>query len=129
MPGDRCVILSDDHNLGGGKLAPQNTRCLEAVHARHVDIHQHDVRMKKLCLLNGFDAIAGFAADSPVGMVLNEAAKGTAEEFVIIGDQYFDGIVRGSGRHRNFDERPKATEAPKEIMQCGKVGSSTVFHR
>ena len=43
---DRWIILADDYDFRFGKFLSDDPRRLESVHARHGDIHQHDVRRR-----------------------------------------------------------------------------------
>jgi hypothetical protein len=81
------VILGDNDHIAVGKFLPNNSCRLQSVHARHVDVHQDDLRPQQLGLLDCFHPIPGFAADMPIGLRFNERSCSPFEQLMIIGDQ------------------------------------------
>jgi hypothetical protein len=84
------VILGDDDDLAFGKHAPDEPGRFQAVHPRHIDVHQDDVGTEYSSLVESFEAIAGFTANVPTRLSFNEPPKRPAKQFVVVGDEDFD---------------------------------------
>ena len=53
----------DPYDRDGGLPPPELTRCLDAVHHREHDVHQHDIGPERLCKLHSLAAVASRARD------------------------------------------------------------------
>jgi hypothetical protein len=72
-------------------------RGLDAVDARHADVHEHDVGQ---CLPRARDrlgAVARLADDLDVGLRAQDHAKARAHEALVVGEQDADHRAAGSG--------------------------------
>jgi hypothetical protein len=88
LPANDCgIVLADDYDFGLRKLSAKDPRRLETVHSRHRHVHQDDVWTKRLGLLDGFESIGCFAADSPVRARRQQCAKASSRGFVIVDNQ------------------------------------------
>ena len=85
---------------------------------------------QQLCLLNGLDPSPASPQMCQLCLVLDEAAQRTAKQFVVVGDQDFDGIPFAAPGGIGISMRGlKILRRQKRLCNAGKVGSSTVFHR
>ena len=66
------------------------SRSLQTVHAGQSAIHHHHLRMKFFRELDGLLAVACFADDFHVGLILEHAAETAPHQAVIIHQQYCD---------------------------------------
>jgi hypothetical protein len=80
----------DDPGLGVAPL--EDTGHLQAAHQRHVDVDEHDVWYQHICHLHGSLAVAGFAHDEDVGLVLQAPTHAAPEQGMIVNDQDLDAI-------------------------------------
>jgi hypothetical protein len=72
--------------------APDDSRHLEAVHLRHVDIDQDDIRHEQIGLLDGHLTVRCLADDEDVRLGLETPAHAAPEEWMIVDDQDLDTI-------------------------------------
>ena len=76
---------------------PQDlSRGLEAVEHRHANVQNGDVRPRFFGFLDCLAAIAGFGADLPVGVSLDESNQSATYNFVIVSNQNAQAIHRRS---------------------------------
>jgi len=71
------------------------TRCEDAVDARHVHVHKHDVGSKLRSERDRFGAVGSSADDGHVGTVGKRLFETEGKEVVVVCDQNFErlGIV------------------------------------
>src|SRR3954466_14067902 len=62
------IILADDDDISFREVVPDNARRLDAIHARHGDVHQNQIRAKRTSLLDSLQAVDSLTADCPVRM-------------------------------------------------------------
>jgi hypothetical protein len=124
LAGNRWVVLGDNHDLACGKLTPQDSRGLEPIHAGHIDVHEDYVGTKQPGLFKGFDSVASFTADVPMGLILYETTEGPPEQFMVVRNQDFEDVIH-SFRAIDFlaiAGQPVGTAqkwvAALSIMQC-----------
>jgi hypothetical protein len=55
--------LTDDYDLGFWNFPPNDSRGIKPAHARHGDVHEHDIRLKGFGFLNSIEPIRSFPAD------------------------------------------------------------------
>ena len=102
----------DEDDRGAGRLRGEDFRHREAVHARQLDVQQHDLRTKAPGLLHRRLAVGGLTEDvEPVG--LQQRSRAAAEAGVVIHDQ--DGPGHGVIVPRGRDR----------LRQRGAEGSNT----
>ena len=87
-----------------GPVGEQPPRRLDAVQARHVEVHEHDVGLGVARALDGLLAVGGEADELHVGQRLDEPSEAVADDAVVVGDEDAD----HRGRHLQFDGRPLA---------------------
>ncbi len=69
LSGDETrIILADDDDISFRDVVPDNARRLDAIHARHGDVHQNQIRPKRTSLLDSLQAIDSLTADCPLRM-------------------------------------------------------------
>jgi hypothetical protein len=64
---------------------------LETIHARHADVHQHDIRPLGPCELDRLGAVAGLADDLEFLRAFEEGAKPRTHEGLVVREQNPDG--------------------------------------
>ena len=74
-----------DHDDGREALLADHGRSLEAVHARHLDVHEDDVRVQPARELDGLLAVARLA-DHVVALLLQHLAEVHADDGLVLGD-------------------------------------------
>ena len=60
---DRWIVLADDDDFCLGQLPPNDARGLQAVHARHADVHEDDVGAELSIFFDGGHAAGGLTAN------------------------------------------------------------------
>src|SRR6185295_15691837 len=65
-------------------------RRLDAVDARHVEVHQDDVGLGLARALHGLLAIGGEGDELHVGQRLDETAEAVSDDAVVVGDEDAD---------------------------------------
>ena len=71
-------------------LGEDLARGLDPVHARHVEVHQHDVGLELLGLLDRLGAVGGGADELDVLEPADQAAEAVADDAVVVGEQDAD---------------------------------------
>src|SRR6266540_4305397 len=79
----------DEHGCLGQALAEDLCR-LESVHARHADVHDHDVRAPPLGDRDGAGAVRGLPDDPNLRSARQREAKPFADDLVVVSDQASD---------------------------------------
>jgi hypothetical protein len=74
--------------------------CIDSVHDRHFDIHEHDVRPVLLDFLNGRKAVFGLSDDLEARLCLEHVAKSFAKQLVIVGQCNTNAIFQRSSLSR-----------------------------
>ena len=94
-PGECCgaqhfrgIMHSEDQNFRVRQEAMQTPRDFQPVGWRHRDIRNDDVRMQMDCQLKGGIAIASLATDLVLAGGLEDRSQTTADDSMIIGQQY-----------------------------------------
>src|SRR5215510_7738563 len=94
----------DDRDVHGARIAAHVAREVKAVHARHLDVDQHDRRQLALELLQRIDAVLG--GQHAVALALEQAA----------GD-----LAHGKGVVHHHDERRSARRLAGELRRHGAL--------
>src|SRR5680860_907747 len=89
-----------DDASGPALIRADPTSCLDAVQARHPDVHQHDVRGQPKGLLDGIDSVLRRPNDLAIGLRLKDPLEPFAHEHLIIHDDDLDHSVRSAWRSR-----------------------------
>ena len=79
-----------------GEQAP---RGLDAVELGHADVHQDDVGLQPLGLLDGVEAVGGLADDLEVVLGVEDHAEPGAHERLVVGDQQAHAHARLNSSH------------------------------
>ena len=82
----------EHHHPHVGRLVDDLARGGDAVHARHDEVHDHDVRSVVDAQLDGFAAAAGFGDDRDAGL-LQHVAQHPARERIVIDDDDLQWLV------------------------------------
>ena len=72
-------------------------RRLDAVEARHADVHEHDVRAERVGLGDGLVAVARLADDLDVRLGLEDHPEAGADEALVVCEQDADHRAEPSG--------------------------------
>ena len=83
--GTDCAVAGDDHHRKSFVHRPETVEHLEAVHARHLHVEQHEVRRFAFREREAF--LAGGRADEIVAFVLEHHAQRVANGDFVIDDQ------------------------------------------
>jgi hypothetical protein len=59
---------------------------LDAVHARHPDVHQHDVRLQPAADPHGLRAVGGLAEYVEAGLAGEQRGEPVAHHLLVVGD-------------------------------------------
>src|SRR5262249_27333417 len=92
-------------------------RRLDAVHARHPDVHQHDVRQYALREVDRLGSVAGFTDDVDVRVSVEDHAEAVADERLVVAEQDAD-------RHSGTDatgSRATTRKPPESIRSAWTV--------
>ncbi len=84
------VVHAQDEDLDRGVALLDVARRLEAVHARHDHVHEHDVGTQGLDLLEGLTSVAGLADDDDLALVGEQRAHALAKDRVVVNQQDAD---------------------------------------
>ena len=63
---------------------------LYAVHSRHIDVHEHEVRAQSSGFFDRIDPVPRFTTDMPVGLRLDEIPHRSPKQLVVIGNENLD---------------------------------------
>ena len=101
-----------DPGVGGGD-APGG---LDAVGARHPDVHQHDVRGVPAGQVGGLFAVAGLGDHDHVWFGLQDHAEATSEQRLVVGEQHGDAHTSTAplilGRRVAWTSQPPPSAGP-----------------
>jgi hypothetical protein len=86
--GPHLIVDTHHKNACGMISLPQAAGRLDSVHARHLCIHQHQVRMELLRHAQSLQAVVSLPADLQLGIALDRSTQALADHYVIIGNQY-----------------------------------------
>src|SRR5439155_22014319 len=86
----------------GGEAA----RCLDAVEARHADVHENERGEQAPSLVDRLAAIRGLAHDLDVRRGLEELAETGADERLVVGDQ--DARAHARGMRARISKPPRS---------------------
>ena len=92
---------------------------LDAVHVRHADVHEHDIRIEFARQGDRLAAVRGLANDIDVGFGAEDDANAAAHERLVIREQDADRHARADrsgrrtrGRNRRLARRPACNSPP-----------------
>ena len=98
------AVGGEDQHRGLGHLLRDQLRRLEPVHARHADVHDHDLRAAPLGERDRAGAVGGLADDADVRRAREREAQPFAHDLVVVDDQAGDlvghrgtSVLRGIG--------------------------------
>lgn len=94
----------------------------DPVQPRHPDVHQHDVRSVLSRSPDGLLAIACLADHDHVGFRFEHQAEADADEFLIIDEEYADGVGHGASSI-------SSTVAPEATCSDATGSSARRTHR
>ena len=84
------LVHGQDQNLDERVGFLQRTRRFETVHARHANIHQGEIRLKRMREAQRLYAVGCLANDFHVGLRVQDHTHAFAHNGVVIGEQYPD---------------------------------------
>jgi hypothetical protein len=87
MSGDRGIILGKNHDLAIRELLEDVSRCLEAIHPGHRNVHEDNVGLKQSHLLSRLDSVRGFTTDTPVRAARQQGSNAFSDAFVVVNQQ------------------------------------------
>ena len=98
-----------DDDFGGGEFLPNGGGCLQAIHARHLDIHQDDIRQDATSQFHRFLAIAGLHDRIELRFFTGyDTGDGGAYDGRIVSKQQAGHFVSLLTRHSCEDRNPSA---------------------
>src|ERR1700677_810053 len=103
-----------------GKFSADGAHGVDAVHAGHLQIHEHDIGPMQTKLFDGFQAIGSLADELQVGLIGNERGDALAQNRVIV-DQGDANWFRSAG-HRTPSLFSCAIERIGERRGLGRGG-------
>src|SRR5690606_21885277 len=87
---DRVLIVRRREDHGRRDLeAAEMPRGLDAAHARHLDVEQHDLRLEPRRLLDRLGARCACARDAPALELADEPLEALARRRLVVDDQHF----------------------------------------
>ena len=89
---------------------------LDAVQARHADVHQHDVRVKLPGRSNGFEAVLGLADHLKLRVGVKDKAEATPDERLVVGYQDTDHRPLARSGRRASTAKPPSARGPKRTL-------------
>src|SRR5690606_17273196 len=94
---DRVLIVRRREDHGRRDLeAAEMPRGLDAAHARHLDVEQHDLRLEPRRLLDRLGARCACARDAPALELADEPLEALARRRLVVDDQHFSDSVHVS---------------------------------
>ncbi len=81
------AVGREDEHGGLGQALAQDLGRLEAVHSRHADVHDHDVRTPPLCDRDRAGAVRGLPDDPDLRRAREGEAQAFAHDLVVVGDE------------------------------------------
>ena len=84
-------IGGEHHHLGAGHGLEHPAERLEAVHPRHRDVHEHDVRVLLDGISNRLLAVRGGADNLDVGGPVEEGRQPSPHQRVVIDNEHSNG--------------------------------------
>lgn len=76
-----------DHYASGERFFPQLVERFQTVHARHVEIEQDQIGIKRFGKLNALFAIAGFANDGDIGCHADQLFNASTQHRMVVDQQ------------------------------------------
>ncbi|EEF24634.1 conserved hypothetical protein [Ricinus communis] len=92
-----ALVRGEHHDAGVGEFLADGDGGVDAVHVRHLDVHQRDVRLQAAIRLHGLHAVRGLLQQLHVVFIGDHAGDAFAEHRVVVHAQDFD---RRSGHRR-----------------------------
>ena len=84
------AVRGEDEDAGVRRLLEHLLGRLEAVHVRHAQIHDHDVRAAPLRQRDGRRAVGRLADHADARRAREREAKALADDLVVVGDEAGD---------------------------------------
>ena len=97
----------DDH-LGGGLQCAHPPGRLEAVHARHPDVHEHDIGCELFSPSDGISTVDGIPDHTDVRLGAEDHPEAGADELLVVGQQHPDHADVAPSGIRAWTEKPPA---------------------
>src|SRR5215204_1269318 len=84
------AVRREDEHRGARQSLGENLGRLQAVHPRHANVHDHDVRPAPLGDRHGAGTVRRFADDADLRRAAQRESKPFADDLMIVGDQARD---------------------------------------
>ena len=117
---DVTGVGGEDDKARVGKFAADGAHGVDAVHAGHLQIHEHDIGPMEAELFDGLQAIGGLTDELQVGLIGNERGDALTQDRVIV-DQGDANWFRSAG-HRTPSLFSCAIERIGERRGLGRGG-------
>src|SRR5690606_34775609 len=121
---DRSVTGHHDHGLIG-PVRPDLLKCLQPVHAGHPDVEKDEIGAGTFQLVQG--RCPAFGSSDRIPFVLERAAEGLTNPFLIINDQYGSAHTRSCASCRRVVGSSMANVVPCPIADCTRMTPSWSF--
>src|SRR5215469_10180683 len=86
------IVLADDKNFGIRKSLLQNSSNPQAIHPRHADVEQHDLRVQFAGQPENLLSIGSFTANRPVSFVGQQQRDAPPNHLIVIGNENLQSI-------------------------------------
>ena len=122
LEGRGDLLLLDEgghgHDLGLGPLGLDPADRGDAVHVRHQQVHQDDVRLEAAGHRHALGAVGGLADDLDVGLEVEEDPQPHPDDRMVVDDEHADGggsvtVTPGAGRYGMAAQWASALESSK----------------
>src|SRR5262249_38737103 len=90
----RSRLHREAENLNRGKLGAQAPCRLDAVHVRHRDVHQDDIRPQRVRPSDRFESVGGVADDAQLRALLEQLVEHLAYGGVVVDDENPERVLR-----------------------------------
>jgi len=119
--------VGDDEDFGVGGVAADDFGGGEAIHGGHGDVEQDHVGLEFGGFFYGVLAVFGFAADGPIGVILEEQFQASPYGGAVVCDQDSNlrhGIVRSvrTARYCNYEYSTKSVGKCTSGVLCSTCG-------
>ena len=106
------VERREDDHPGVARRRTDATGRLEAVHAWHPDVHEHDVRAERLDQGERLGPVVGLADDGDVRLGVEDHPQPGADELLVVDEQHPDHVGPLSNGSRACTENPPPGRGP-----------------
>jgi hypothetical protein len=82
------IVLADDENLNGGKFRLDNLGYFQAVHGRHRDVEEYDIRLMFSYFADGISPVYRLANNFDVSLGMENLANAATDALVVVYQEH-----------------------------------------